>query len=237
MGSDVTVQAEEPRARPYRSERRRLQARRTRQRILASAAAEFSARGYAATTVAGIAAVAGVSVPTIEQVFRTKVNLLQAAIDWAIAGDDEPSPILDRQTIRSAAEAPVVDDFLAAVSAVVVDVAERAAGLVLVALEAAAGESRLQSLAEQLRSNRDIMAGWIVDELRKRGALRRGIDRREAVDVVWLLMDPAVYTRLRAERGWSRQRFREWFADSTARLVTDSSGRTGPAPERAQSLP
>jgi hypothetical protein len=127
----------------------------------------------------------------------------------------------------TAAAAPTAEAFLAAVSAAVADVAERAAGLTLVALGAAAGDPRLEPLAEQLRGNRAVMAGWIVDGLAARAPLRAGIDRSHAVDVVWLLMDPAVFTRLNADRGWSRQRFQQWFADSAARLLTDLPHRAG----------
>ena len=105
MGSGSTAQADGSRARPYQSARRQGQARRTRQRILDTATAEFSSCGYAATTVAAIAAAAGVSVPTIEQVFRTKANLLKAAIDVAIAGDDEPVPMLERNWAMAATTA------------------------------------------------------------------------------------------------------------------------------------
>lgn len=227
MEADTTARAGISRTRAYRSARRQGQARRTRQRILDTAAAEFSARGYAATSVAAIAAAAGVSVPTIEQAFRTKGNLLKAAIDVAIAGDDEPVPVLQRPAAMIAAAAPTAETFLAAISAAVADTAERAAGLVLVAFEAAAGDPRLQPVAEQLRRGRATMADWIVDGLESRTPLRPDIDRSHAVDVMWLLMDPAVFTRLRIDRGWSRQRFRQWFADSAARLLTDE-------PERAE---
>ncbi len=209
------------RRRTYRSARRQEQARRTRQRILDAAAAEFAARGYAATTVAAIAAAAAVSVPTIEQVFRTKAGLLKATIDVAIAGDDEPVAVLQRPGTAIAAAAETVEEFLAAASSGVVDVAERAAGLVLVAIEAATSDPRLRPLAEQLRDQRATIAGWIVDGLMTRASLRPGIDRSHATDVVWLLMDPAVFTRLRIDCGWSRQRFQHWFADSTAQLLID----------------
>ncbi|HXL93149.1 MAG TPA: hypothetical protein VN969_29835 [Streptosporangiaceae bacterium] len=83
------------------------------------------------------------------------------------------------------------------------------------------------------------MAGWIVDGLVARAPLRAGIDRSHAVDVTWLLMDPAVFTRLRIDRGWSRQRFQQWFADSAARLLTDHPHRAGrsllPEPARPAS--
>ena len=71
-------------------------ARRTRRRIVDAATALFLERGYAGATMRAIAAAAGVAVPTVELGFGTKATLLKAAIDVAIAGDDEPVPVLDR---------------------------------------------------------------------------------------------------------------------------------------------
>ena len=84
-------------ARRYRSPRREQQARRTRARIIAAAARRFLAYGYAATTMRAVAADAGVALPTVELAFGTKARLLKAVIDVAIAGDDEPVPMLARE--------------------------------------------------------------------------------------------------------------------------------------------
>src|SRR5215468_5883978 len=91
--------------RVYRSPRRAEQARRTRARILVAATEQFVARGYAATTVRSIAEAARISVPTVELIFSTKPKLLKAAIDVAIAGDDEPVPMFEREWAAAAAEA------------------------------------------------------------------------------------------------------------------------------------
>ena len=47
-----------------------------------------------------VAADAGVAVPTVELAFGTKARLLKAVIDTAIAGDDEPAPMLARRGPR-----------------------------------------------------------------------------------------------------------------------------------------
>jgi hypothetical protein len=39
------------------------------------------------------------------------------------------------------------------------------------------------------------------------------------VDTVWLLMEPVLFCRVTDERGWSAERYRQWFADSVARLL------------------
>jgi hypothetical protein len=38
--------------------------------------------------------------------------------------------------------------------------------------------------------------------------------------MVWMLMDPVVFSRLTRHRGWSADRYASWFADSVIRLLT-----------------
>ena len=94
--------------RPYRSPRRDQQARQTRSRICAAAAAQFLDLGYAGATMRGIAEAAAVAVPTVEAAFGTKARLLKAVIDSATAGDDAPVPMLERAwaaRVRAASDA------------------------------------------------------------------------------------------------------------------------------------
>src|ERR1700753_2813446 len=192
--------------RPYRSARRKEQARRTRGRICAAATGQFLAAGHAGTTVKAVAAAAGVAVPTGEAAFGTKARLLKAAIDVATAGDDAPVAMLDRSWAAVAGATPDPERFVAGFAAVLTAAAERAAGLVLAALDGAAQDPDIGTVAAQLTRQREVMAAWLVDGLRQRAALRDGLDRAEAVDTVWLLMDPAVYTRLTRVRGWTPAR-------------------------------
>jgi TetR/AcrR family transcriptional regulator, regulator of autoinduction and epiphytic fitness len=166
-----------------------------------------------------IARAAGVSVPTVELIFGTKAELLKQAIDVAIAGDQEPIPVLQRPWAARAAAAESTAEFVRVVAGVLVDAAQRADALVLIAFEAARSDPRLSPLAEQLKAQRAVVAAWIVDGVRERAGLRPGLRRTEAIDVVWLLMDPAVFQRLTEDRGWSTARFRAWFADSVLQLV------------------
>jgi AcrR family transcriptional regulator len=215
--------AEEQRAaerRPYRSPVRQARARRTRARILEAATRTFCGRGYAGTTVPAVAAAAGVSVAAVELAFPTKPDLLKTAIDVAIAGDDEPVPVLDRPWAATARAAPDATAFLEAVTDVLVPAAARSGALVLAALEAARGDDRLDQLAAQLRAQRTVTASWIVDGLCERAPLRPGLDRPEAVDIAWLLMDPAVFDRLTTARGWTPDRFGRFFGDSLLRPLT-----------------
>jgi AcrR family transcriptional regulator len=69
-------------------------AQRTRQQILAAAAAEFAANGYQKTTVAAVAAAAGVSLGTVYQYFRDRSDLVAALVTGSV------STMLDRTDTR-----------------------------------------------------------------------------------------------------------------------------------------
>jgi AcrR family transcriptional regulator len=205
--------------RSYRSPRREQQARGTRARITAAAARRFLERGYAGTTMRAVASDAGVALPTVELAFGTKARLLKAVIDTAIAGDDEPVPMLARDWAARAQAAAEPAGFVEVFARALVDSAQRAARLTLVALEAAGTDGDIAAIAAQLMTQRQVMAAWLVDGLVRRSPLRGGVDRAAAIDTVWTLMDPAVFCRLAGDRHWSAARFRRWFTDSTLRLL------------------
>src|SRR5215467_6145677 len=215
----AAVKPESNARRGYRSERRAEQARGTRARILAAATQLFVARGYAATTMGSVADAAGVSVPAIELIFGTKAKLLKAAIDVAIAGDDEPVPMFEREWAAAAAEAGDAMSYLAVFARAVREAAIRCAGLIVAADEAARTDRDIAALSRRLSRQRVVTVTRIVDGLRERTALRAGMTRKMAIDVLWLLMEPVVFQRLVGERGWTPAQFEQWFTDSALRLL------------------
>ena len=224
IGTVGTDQRRLPRT--YRSNRRAAQARRTRQRVLDAATAEFLAHGYAGATIPAIATGAAVSVPTVESLFGTKARVLKAAIDVAIAGDDEPVPVLDRSWATAALAAEGVDELLSIVAGVIGPAQARSAGLVLAVFEGSSTDAALAALAARMTAQRAGTAEWLVDALTRKAPLRAGCTRQEAVDTVWVLMDPAVFDRLIRQRHWTRERYQDWFARSVRRLlVADTPGR------------
>jgi AcrR family transcriptional regulator len=208
---------------------RERRARETRERILASASAEFVRSGYGATTMRAVASAAGVSVPTVELVFGTKPQLLRAAISFAIRGDADPVPMLERDWALRAEAAGSVAEFLAIVGRVLTEAAQRSAGLVVAAFEAARVDESMRALADQLRAQRAETAAWIVDGLIKRSSLRAEIGRDRAIDTVWLLMDPHGFCALTRDRGWTPEQFGRWFTDSVCRLLLAQADAAGAA--------
>jgi AcrR family transcriptional regulator len=214
------------RKRAYVSAARSQQARHTRKRVIDAANRLFVEQGYATTTMRAIAAEAGVSIPTVELLFGTKAQLLHVVLDVAIAGDDEPVPMLSRAWADDAQSRDDVAEFLSAVAEVLREAQVRSAGIMLAAYEAATADPDIHVLVADRELQRERTAGWIVDGVLGRASLRVGLDRAAAIETVWMLMDPVVFSRLTRHRGWSPDRYATWFADSVAQLLITSSSHS-----------
>jgi AcrR family transcriptional regulator len=214
------------RKRAYVSAARSQQARHTRKRVIAAASQLFVERGYATTTMRAIAAEAGVSIPTVELLFGTKAQLLHVVLDVAIAGDDEPVPMLSRAWADDAQSRDDVAEFLSAVAEVLREAQVRSAGIMLAAYEAATADPDIHVLVADRELQRERTAGWIVDGVLGRASHRVGLDRAAAIETVWMLMDPVVFSRLTRHRGWSPDSYATWFADSVAQLLVANSSHS-----------
>ncbi|MEP6650323.1 MAG: TetR/AcrR family transcriptional regulator [Lapillicoccus sp.] len=206
--------------RPYRSPTRTHQARRTRARIVAAANGLLVEHGYPATTMRAVAQAAGVAVPTVELLFGTKPRLLQAVIDVAIAGDDEPVGVLDRHWAATARQAATARELLEVTAGVLRAAQERSASVVLAAYEAAAVDREIAGLVADQEQHRAVTARWVVDGVATRTPLRPELTPEEATESVWLLMDPAIFVRLVRRRGWPPERYQTWWAASVLHLLT-----------------
>jgi AcrR family transcriptional regulator len=205
--------------RGYHSPLRDEKARRTRQRVLAAAREVFIRDGYARTTMRAIAAAAGVSVQTVEQGFGTKRTVLKTVIDVALAGDDEPVGVADRDWVRRARAATTFDDMLAITAAGVREISERLSDVVAVMNQAAGADEEIAGLARVFDDQRRVGAQAIVAGLRTHRSLRADLAGDTAADTMWLLMDPVVYRRLTVDCAWSPAAYEQWFADSARRLL------------------
>jgi AcrR family transcriptional regulator len=168
-----------------------------------------------------VAEAAGVSVPTVEQLFGTKSSMLKACIDVAIAGDGEPVAMLERDWTLRAEAALDVGGFVAVAASVLAPAQDRSAALVLAVFEGSRTDPELAELAHRLTQQRAVMATWLIEQLQRRQPLRTGLTKQEAIDTVWVLLDPAVYERLTHHRGHSVAYYERWIADSITRLLFD----------------
>ncbi len=200
--------------RPYHSELRQQQALETRRRIRQAARQLFEEHGFTDTTIARIAAAAGVSPQTIYSVFESKAGIVLAMLDdleetanedeWAQRFMTDPDP---REQLRLFAAfnrhlfengAPILRAMLAASGTT-----EVAAAVTLGNARRRAGTRRLASV------------------LAERGALRDGIAPDDAADRLWLLTAPEQFFNAVDELGWTPAHYEAWLGDL---LVTELLG-------------
>ena len=195
--------------RTYRAPIREQQAAQTRQRIAESAVTEFVQHGWAGTTVAAIAARAGVSPQAVYQAVGAKPALLIRAVETAVAGSGDDVMLADRPSF-AAAYAPRLSKprrirtYAEATAAAY----HRAAALFLVLQDAARSDPDAAKMAEEGTRRR-------LAETRRLAAMLRP-DADEAsiaalADAIWVLAGPAVYADLVHRRGWSAERYRRFL--------------------------
>jgi AcrR family transcriptional regulator len=196
--------------RRYESKTRDEQARRTRRAVLAAAHKQFVEQGYAATTIAGVATDAGVSVETVYKAFRNKPSLAKAAFDVAAVGDDEPIPMLQRESVRRNMAEPDPRKKLHTYADDLAQRAPRMGPLLLVLRDAAATDAAAAEVWAQLQQERLTGMTAFAHHLRDGGHLRDGVSWQEARDVLWTHTSVEVWDLLVQQRGWSKQRFGKW---------------------------
>jgi AcrR family transcriptional regulator len=206
--------------RRYDSSGRQEQARRSRWAMLHAARRLFMERGYAATTMPAIAAAAGVSVQSVYKVFGNKAALLKTVFDVAIAGDDEPVPMLQRADLERVRDEPDPRRKLSLYGEFVADVAPRHVPIQLLAGAAAATDPEAAGVRDQLRAERLAGMTQFARALHQDGHLRPDVSVDEARDMLWACNSPELYELLVIQRGWTPQRYGRWVADTlTAALL------------------
>jgi AcrR family transcriptional regulator len=191
--------------RRYDSSGRRERARQTRDQIVDAARELFLADGYAATTVAAIAAAARVSVETIYKGFGGKPGLVRAIAERGLAGQG-PVPAEQRSDhIRDTEPDP--RRILAAWGTFTAEIAPRVAPILMLARDAAASDPEVALTLEQISAARLDRMALNARGLFEAGHLRPEITPGEAADIMWTYSSPELYELLVLRRGWSGDRY------------------------------
>jgi AcrR family transcriptional regulator len=204
--------------RRYASPLREESALRTRAAIVNAALELFVEQGYAATTIDQIAARAEVSKPTVFAV-GSKAHLLKLARDLAIAGDHDPTPIAQRPSHLDVANAPDSEQALRRFARLSAGIASRFSAINGVLQQARTSAPELAELWRVSEQERLTAARHIISVVTAKGPLKPGLDADAAADILWLLMAPDQHQRLVGERGWTFERYAEWYADTMVTLL------------------
>jgi AcrR family transcriptional regulator len=206
--------AERVKPRRYNSPRRREQAAATRHEILEAAQRLFERQGYAATTMAAIAAEAGVALKTVYVAFETKSGVLRALWHLLLRGDEADVPMGERQWYRDVLSETDPKRQLRLVAKNSRAVKARAAALMKVIRDAAPTEPDIEALWSRIQSDFHEIQRPIVAALEERDALRPELDVARATDLLWTLNHPDLWHLLVGERGWTAEEYEQWFADA-----------------------
>jgi AcrR family transcriptional regulator len=205
--------------RRYDSTSRRRAAEQTRARIVEAARSNFLADGYAATTISGIAARAGVAPDTVYAAVGPKPALFRELIETALSGTSHTVRGRDRdyaQRMRAASDAR---HKLAIYATAVAQIQSRLAPLFLVLREAAAGQKELAQLWREITERRARNMRELAADLASTGSLRPELTTDEAADIIWTMNSSEYYAMLVFERSWTPQRYEAWLQDAWTRLL------------------
>jgi AcrR family transcriptional regulator len=200
--------------RRYDSPRRREQAAATRGQILEAAQRLFERQGYAATTMAAIAAEAGVALKTVYVSFETKSGLLRSLWHVLLRGDEADVPVVDRSWYQEVVREPDPQRQLRLNARNARVVKQRAAALMGVIRDAAPADPDIETLWARIQDDFYDNQRSIVKSLDSKKALGPGLDVTRAADILWTLNHPDLWQLLVRERGWTPEEWEQWFADT-----------------------
>ena len=203
-----------PVKRTYASTLRAEQAKATRRAIVDAAARLFVERGYGETTIDAIAAEAGVSRKTVFTSVGGKVEALKLARDWAIVGDDEPVPMLERPAIKAAAQEKDARKVVAGYVQQYIDSARRVAPIHHVIESAKGLDADVLALSEEGWAQRRFGMGMFAAQVGNLGALPDGMTVETAGDIMWHFNDPETFYKFVIARGWPIEQFRTWLRET-----------------------
>jgi AcrR family transcriptional regulator len=211
--------------RRYHSPLRADQADQTRRRILESAFRLFAEHGYAGTTIAAVAADAGVSPETIYVSLGGKRGLLEGAIETAIAGAEDGATH-DDDWWSTIAGLPRASDRLEKLVEHSCGVLARTRALHAVIRgaadkEAFAGALERRLFQDRLTAQTGRIRRYLGDDL------RAGLSIEEAGQRYCVLASPELYYLLTVELGWTSDQHRSWLTELLATELLRRSGRRG----------
>jgi AcrR family transcriptional regulator len=162
---------------------------------------------------------AGVSVKTVEALFRTKAELLKTAVDYAIAGDLRPVPVLGRDSVAAMQAAPDAPTMLRLHARHTRDINSRAAPIFWVVEQAASSSTDMAPLWAQMTENRRTGIHRAAAGLLAKPGLPPHITQHYAEEVLWLASDPATYRSLTLGRGFSPDDFEAWLGNYYQKML------------------
>ena len=195
------------------------QAAATRHAVLEAARALFAEHGYAGTSIAAIAARAGVAVDTVYAAAGRKPALLRELVETSLSGTDQAVPAEQRDYVLRLRAAPSARQKIEIYAAAVSQIGIRLAPIHRALAEASVSDRDCAALRAEIDARRANNMRLLAADLRATGELRPDLTDDEVADIVWSMNAPEYRALLVGARGWSAERFGTWLADAWTRLL------------------
>ncbi|SEC51808.1 DNA-binding transcriptional regulator, AcrR family [Nocardioides exalbidus] len=192
-----------PTRRSYDASGRRAAAETRRQRVVDAAAELFPVQGWRATTIATVAAQAGVSPELVSKTFGGKQELLMAAMRSRSFNRGLPLP--QAFAALHLEDEPDREVRLDRVVAFVVASLEPMAPFVPVMIQGADQDPRMRVILDAARDGHLVATQDLVRHV------ATGPLHPDAVDVVYVLTRAETYLTLVPHRGWTSERYATWL--------------------------
>jgi AcrR family transcriptional regulator len=189
---------------------RQRQAHETRRRVVGAAAELFAEHGYARTTLAKIAAAAGVSIETV-QAQGSKAALMIAAVEFTAFGLTGDQSVLDLDLGRRFVALTDRDEALDFIVVEQTAIHERSAGATRALYGAAANDPELDGYLGELTAGVGRQVRRLLDVCRERGWLRDDIPFDELVETTAVISSIETYIRMVHHDAWTVDAYRNWF--------------------------
>ena len=203
-----------PVKRNYDASRRQQQARESRLRVLEAARTRLLRDGYAATTIAQIAADANVAPKTVAKQFGNKPGLVKALFDVALVGDDNGGALEERDPIVAIHHEPDPRRKLRLFGSALAAMLPRTAPIQMLVRDS--GDPALAKVWAGIKAGRLMGMTNLAENLAAGGHLRPGVNAEQARDVLWTYSSPELYQLLVVERGWATDRYATFIATGAA---------------------
>ncbi|QGN32559.1 TetR family transcriptional regulator [Microlunatus sp. Gsoil 973] len=200
--------------RSYDASGRREQARARRLAVVSAARYLFERDGFRQTTIAAIAAEAGVSAESIYKGFGSKAALAKAVFDLVIAGDDEPISVAQRPAMLAIRDEPDVRRKIAMFTDGLAQRQARSAKVQILIRDGRHVDDSLAPIWSKLSDEGLTGMTMLGSHLLETGELRAGISLDEVRDVLWNYLAIDNYERLVLTQRWPLDRYARWLANA-----------------------
>jgi AcrR family transcriptional regulator len=177
--------------------------------VVAAAAELFAAEGYARTTLAKVAAAAGVSVETV-QGQGPKAALMIAAVEYTAFGVSGEQHVFNLEVGRrmlALTDRAEAADGLAAMQA---EIFERIGELTLALIGAAAADPELDRFLTATLASVKLQIQRILEVYRDRGWLREDVPFEDLIETTAVIAGVETYLQLTHRSDWTVAAYREW---------------------------